>query len=325
MNTIQTWVLQKKVKNIDMNKIYYGNKEMKDWNVLKDREIINLIIGDKPVEDDLFYQYTMPYMKEQEICEFSSKLGFIQDYHKDKKKSRFKYMEDLIDYVIKNNKINTFFEELIKLKRFRIINTDATANFYDANTIYWKIINGFFYSINQILFFDECHLEYDLDVYEFSLVDNNKEISLRAEKIEKVGRQYIKNLKNQIDKVVKMRDYESAITKSRTMIEEVLVLGIEEKGEKPLEKGNINNLYNQFKTLYNMHQDKMLDKRINSLLSGLEKIITAISQMRDKNSDSHGVGEKRITIEEYHVVLFANSAITMSNFLLSVIENKSKI
>lgn len=117
---------------------------MKDWNVLKDREIINLIIGDKPVEDDLFYQYTMPYMKEQEICEFSSKLGFIQDYHKDKKKSRFKYMEDLIDYVIKNNKINTFFEELIKLKRFRIINTDATANFYDANTIYWKIINGFF-------------------------------------------------------------------------------------------------------------------------------------------------------------------------------------
>lgn len=298
---------------------------MKDWNVLKDREIINLIIGDKPVEDDLFYQYTMPYMKEQEICEFSSKLGFIQDYHKDKKKSRFKYMEDLIDYVIKNNKINTFFEELIKLKRFRIINTDATANFYDANTIYWKIINGFFYSINQILFFDECHLEYDLDVYEFSLVDNNKEISLRAEKIEKVGRQYIKNLKNQIDKVVKMRDYESAITKSRTMIEEVLVLGIEEKGEKPLEKGNINNLYNQFKTLYNMHQDKMLDKRINSLLSGLEKIITAISQMRDKNSDSHGVGEKRITIEEYHVVLFANSAITMSNFLLSVIENKSKI
>lgn len=298
---------------------------MKDWNVLKDREIINLIIGDKPVEDDLFYQYTMPYMKEQEICEFSSKLGFIQDYHKDKKKSRFKYMEDLIDYVIKNNKINTFFEELIKLKRFRIINTDATANFYDANTIYWKIINGFFYSINQILFFDECYLEYDLDVYEFSLVDNNKEISLRAEKIEKVGRQYIKNLKNQIDKVVKMRDYESAITKSRTMIEEVLVLGIEEKGEKPLEKGNINNLYNQFKTLYNMHQDKMLDKRINSLLSGLEKIITAISQMRDKNSDSHGVGEKRITIEEYHVVLFANSAITMSNFLLSVIENKSKI
>lgn len=164
-----------------------------------------------------------------------------------------------------------------------------------------------------------------MDVYEFSLVDNNKEISLRAEKIEKVGRQYIKNLKNQIDKVVKMRDYESAITKSRTMIEEVLVLGIEEKGEKPLEKGNINNLYNQFKTLYNMHQDKMLDKRINSLLSGLEKIITAISQMRDKNSDSHGVGEKRITIEEYHVVLFANSAITMSNFLLSVIENKSKI
>lgn len=295
---------------------------MKDWNILKDKEIINLIIGDKTVGDDLFYQFRMPYMKGQEICEFSSKLGFSQDYYKDDKKSRSKYMECLIDYVIKNDMINIFFKELIKLKRFRSI--DTSGSFYDANTIYWKIVHGFFSSINQILFFDECHLEYDLNAYEFSLIDDNKEISLKAEKIKKVDRQYIKDLKEQTDKVVKTGDYGSAITKSRTMIEEVLVLGIEEKGETPLEKGNINNLYNQFKTLYNMHQDKSLDKRINSLLSGLEKIITAISQMRDKNSDSHGVGGKRINIEEHHTVLFVNSAITMSNFLLAVIENKNK-
>ena len=42
--------------------------------------------------------------------------------------------------------------------------------------------------------------------------------------------------------------------------------------------------------------------------------------MRDTNSVSHGVGTNRITIEEHHVNLFANSAITISDFLLAVIE-----
>ena len=100
-----------------------------------------------------------------------------------------------------------------------------------------------------------------------------------------------------------------------------MVYGIEKKEEKPSEKGNINNLYNQFKNLYNMHNDPNIDKRINMLLSGFEKIITSISQMRDKNSDAHGAGNKRINIEEHHAVLFENSAITIANFLLAVIEN----
>lgn len=40
--------------------------------------------------------------------------------------------------------------------------------------------------------------------------------------------------------------------------------------------------------------------------------------------DSHGAGDKRINIEKHHAVLFANASITMSDFLLSVINNKKK-
>ena len=69
-----------------------------------------------------------------------------------------------------------------------------------------------------------------------------------------------------------------------------------------------------------MHKDSNMDKRINMLLSGFEKIITSISQMRDKNSDAHGVGDRRINLEEHHVVLYANSAVTLANFFLAVIE-----
>ena len=39
-----------------------------------------------------------------------------------------------------------------------------------------------------------------------------------------------------------------------------------------------------------MHTDENIGKRINTLLSGLEKIVSAIAEMRNKSSDSHGVG-----------------------------------
>ena len=67
-----------------------------------------------------------------------------------------------------------------------------------------------------------------------------------------------------------------------------------------------------------MHTDKNIDKRINILLSGLSHIVTAIAEMRNINSDSHGVGSKRISIDSHHALLFVNSSISMAEFILSV-------
>ena len=98
---------------------------------------------------------------------------------------------------------------------------------------------------------------------------------------------------------------------------------IEKKGEVPSESGEIGKLYSQVKSLYSMHQDKDMDKRINGLLSGLEKIVNAVAEMRNKGSDSHGVGSKRIRINAHHARLFVNSAVTMADFILSVSEGSS--
>ena len=116
-------------------------------------------------------------------------------------------------------------------------------------------------------------------------------------------------------------NYDSALTKSRTILEEVFCYVIEKKGENPSDKGDIGKLYNQVKTLYNMHQHKDMDKRINGLLSGLEKICSAIADMRNKVSDSHGVGAKRINIKDYHAHLCVNSALAMADFILAVSNN----
>ena len=40
--------------------------------------------------------------------------------------------------------------------------------------------------------------------------------------------------------------------------------------------------------------------------------------MRNKDSDAHGVGARRINIDEHHARLFVNASMTMSDFILSV-------
>ena len=74
-----------------------------------------------------------------------------------------------------------------------------------------------------------------------------------------------------------------------------------------------------------MHQRPEYDKRINGLLKGLEKILTAISEMRNMASDSPGVGAGRIKIEAHHARLIVNAAVTMTDFVLAVAERKQLV
>ena len=58
------------------------------------------------------------------------------------------------------------------------------------------------------------------------------------------------------------------------------------------------------------------------MLSGLEKIIQAIAEMRNTNSDAHGVGSKRIEIRKHEAQLVVNSAISFCEYILSVFDSK---
>ena len=240
---------------------------MKDWNLVKDREIISLIIGDKEINENMSFQtLIMPYMSGKDICDFAKLLGLSIIYNEEKL-SRKEYMERVLDYSIKNNIINNFFKELFELKRFRKVCSEISTHYgMDEMSIYWNIICGFMNSINKILLYSKCYIEYDFENFNFSLIDNENEITLCAETIENVDNKYIKKLKDQAFDVIKSGDYESAITKSRTMLEEVFIYGIETKNLKVDAKGNIIKLYTQFKTIYNLTSNSDLDIRVNDLL-----------------------------------------------------------
>jgi len=140
--------------------------------------------------------------------------------------------------------------------------------------------------------------------------------------IKNVDSDYIKNISLRAMNDIDDGNFDSAITKSRTLLEEVFMHTIEKKDVCPMQNGDIGDLYKQVKDLYKMHVDREMDIRIKTLLSGLEKIISSISEMRNKDSDAHGAGSRRIKISGYHARLFVNAAMTMADFILSVSEQE---
>ncbi len=151
----------------------------------------------------------------------------------------------------------------------------------------------------------------------------NNRVKIITPAITCVNRDYIKDISVRAMQDVDNQNYDSALTKSRTLLEEVFCYVIEKKNNVPSDKGDIGKLYKQVKELYNMHNDGNIDKRINTLLSGLEKIVSSIAEMRNKAGDSHGVGAKRINIADYHARLYVNASMTMADFILSVAEKQS--
>ena len=174
-----------------------------------------------------------------------------------------------------------------------------------------------YYDINDIYSKDN---EYYQSIYlkcKKILENNRSENYLLMVNVDKSRNLYIKNLLIRANNDIKEGNYDSALTKARTMLEESFIKAIEAKNEIPTESGDIARLYNHFKDLYKFHQDRNTDNRINDLISGINKIVVSISNMRNTSSDSHGVGLRRIEIDEATTKLYVNAAITLSEYILS--------
>lgn len=157
-----------------------------------------------------------------------------------------------------------------------------------------------------------------------SILDKSSNIPLDIPSIRTIGRDYIRELAKRAEKDIENNEFDSAITKVRTVIEEVLIKGLEELHFVQYKKGDINNLYKNFSQLYQMETNKDMDLRVKELLSGLNKIIDAIARMRNSNSDAHGVGSKRINLKKHHARLFVNSGIIFADFLIEIMNNSNK-
>lgn len=293
-----------------------------NYNLLRSKDIIAILDGDFQIEEVDGIRIAMPYLSGPMLCELSQKFGYYQEYYWGNSSkpnlSRWQYMDNILEYVIKENKTSQLLSYMMEKERF----SDSLRNLNNVNDIekmYKYIIKKVIDQINSVFYFGGHELVIINNQYIIKNID--EKINIDVPNINIVDRDYIKDLSERAMKDIDEGNLDSAITKSRTILEETFCYAIEIKGEEPSDSGDIGKLYKQVKDLYNMHANKDMDKRVNKLLSGLENIVQSIAEMRNNGSDSHGLGNKRVNISDYHARLAVNSSTTMAEFILSVSQN----
>ena len=297
--------------------------KMDSFSLLRNKEIIKILDGDTKYSDYEFEDCTtvkisMPYLSGADLCALSTLFGLPVTYSwNGTVLSRWQYLDNLLEHCIKNNTCSELLAYMFSLNQFSKMLTGHSET--EINKAHKTIVSTILEKINELLLFGGNELI--LIESNFVIHPKKTKIEIATPTIRTIDREYIKNISSRALRDVEQNNFDSAITKSRTLLEETFCYVIEKKNETPSDSGDILKLYKQVRTLYNMHTDANTDRRINTLLSGLNSIISAVAEMRNKDSDAHGVGANRISIEEHHARLFVNSSMTMADFILSVQQN----
>ena len=282
------------------------------FELLRNRKIIDVLIGDTRV----YQEYCMPYYSGPQLCELSTSFGLPQSYSWGGGcMSRWQYMDELLVHTNSIGKTNNLLAYLFDFARFASL--DLKGNIEQIRAIHSAIVTEALKVINGNLVFSG----YELVVLhnQFLLKKTGEDVVVEAPRVKIVTYQYIQDLPERIKDDLKNKDFDSVVTKSRTLLEEVFIYIIEKSTkERYSSKGNIQSIYAEVKDLINMRQQNDWDKRVNDMIGGINKIIDAIGSMRNMNSDAHGAGVGRITIKEREARMIASSAIMVAEYVLSV-------
>lgn len=290
-----------------------------DYTLLINRKIIDVLIGDVT----LYEGYSLPYMSGPDLCNLCTSFGLPMTYSWGNKgyvnKSRWEYMQDLLKHLNQQGRIPELLSYLLQQGRFK--NLTGIGDIHKVDEIYNAIVKGAVDAINAQLVI--ARVELRLINKKFVLAGIGEEVVIETPKVKFITTQYVRELPERIKDDLASKDYDSVITKSRTLLEEVLIYIIEKKTfERYKSDGNLINIYQDATELLNMRQKSEWDKRVKELLGGLHKLVNAISSMRNMNSDAHGAGSGRINIKRREALLVAHSSMMLAEYWLSVHEGK---
>lgn len=293
---------------------------MSDFKLFAQRDIIDILIGDIVVLEKDDKQFRLPYLSGPMLCAISTKFGLECTYtFGGGGKSRWQYLKDLIEYLDQRDSVDDLLKELFDFRRFNQI-LKGYRNRDEIEQCYKEIIQSTIASINAQLLYS--HKEIVCINNRFVISDIGKPIAIPTEKVTCISAEYIRGLVGRVEEDLYNKQYDSVVTKSRTLVEEVIIYILEQRNVAVPTSGNLLELYRECKATLGMIQDKSWDKRILEMLSGLEKIVNAICGMRNTNSDAHGVGSARIEIKEREARLIVNASITICEYILDVFDSQ---
>lgn len=292
---------------------------------LASKEIVELFLGDKEINmyiDEVYVRYSMPNLTHSDINSLGPTFG-INNIDTVNTYNRTDKMSWLIKQCYDLNKENKLLEYFLDKKRY-ISNNREDFYVYEPDELEEKInkeIIAYLNYINTFLYY--CDKKLISISNKYKVIEIVEDVQVINDIDSHISLEYVRKFPFRLKDNLDSGNYDTVITQSRTLIEEVYIHILEYSDEDyKSAKGNLKRLNSMVKDYLNMKTDKEYDKRINQLLSGLNKINDAIGDMRNENSDSHGVGSKRIQVNRREARLIMNSAITLCDYVLDVFEDK---
>ncbi len=290
-------------------------------NGLINKNVIQILIGDAPISFQMYrrydYCYKMPYLSGPDICRLGESFGLKIPYLDGSAKPRWEYMKDLLNLVFEKGFVGNLLNYLFNGSRLEYF-SPSSVNEPHIDDIRSSFIDAVVEKVNCELSLFQERIEYDGSKYH--LCDVNEQ-TINTESL-RVTTSYIRALPDRIANNIRNKEFDSVVSKSRLMIEETCIYILEQKSLPHSQKGDVGKLYAECRTSLNMMPSNQWEKFVQELVGGLNKIVSAIGGMRDKNSDSHGVGSKRISIKEREAKLIANSSVALCEYLLDVFESQ---
>lgn len=282
---------------------------MNKYEFLKQRNIIDILLGDiKNIEG---CKVCMPYKSTNDIKSMCSSFDLeITETNI----SRWQYFSLLVDHTVKKNKIDFLIKELFKIDAFE---KQLKCYNEDQKTVeYIKIVNCIINAINEL----NKNSDYQLYVQDGCIyVDNrnSREFNIVTHSIDEISFKYIRQKRNEAINDIKNRQFDSALTKARTLLEEALKYKIHDLDIEDIDKLNLTSLYDKYLKKYNIIlKDKHLNTNTRNIFSSITTILKSIAAIRNKASDGHGHGINRIELDENITYFYLNIAVTIAEFIV---------
>lgn len=111
-------------------------------------------------------------------------------------------------------------------------------------------------------------------------------------------------------------DPEGAITAARTLLEEVCKHILDDAGEKLHDKWDLPKLYSETSKRMSLSPSQHTEDIFKRILGGCQSVVENLGGLRNKVSDAHGGGRRRVRPSERHAALAVNLAGSMAMFLI---------
>ena len=293
----------------------------KQFLLLKRKDVYAILDGDTKFGEYQFSdgsttELAMPYLTGSKLINILINFGVPVESGA----SRWEYVDMLLTYCIEKHRGADFLKCFFSRSQFE--DKLKAYSYEEIEKAHKEIASKAIEGINDILHFGKNKIIWNGREFFICPIDDYVEIEIPQ--IKKIDNEYIRGLYERALHDIKEGNYDSSLTKARTILEETFEHALDEKCIKYDFKGDIHALYKQVKKVYNMHANRDADLRINKILSGLESIVAGVSELRNIDSDAHAAGRKRFRINDYHARLVVNSAALMGEFILSVVKNRAK-